>query len=445
MRSPLVLIVLVGLVPLTIFALIVTGGGLGLVRWQPPVILTIQFGTPNGGNGVTALSTSATGIYAAGYVSDAYVSSARLINESLFVSRYDFNGHQIWTQRFADFELPNVSGIAAGTDGVYVDGSLNRSSFIRKFDLNGNQAWVQFFDSPGLSAPEPMGIAVGSNAVFAAGEGSSRINGVSPILLREFDLQGNPIWTNTLGNSTGKFVSVYSDKTGVYVTGEFLGPNQYNPFVREYGLNGTLLWNRMLNPSPEFPCSCLMSGISGDDTGIVIAGYYAAPPLRGDAFIQKYGLNGNQLWTIRISSPNYAGLDSPGLSVNPSGIYFSSVTGNGATFVMKYDGNGNSVWSFQVQTLEHPFSSSLPISAGNNGVFVGGAVSTDRGADAYVTEFSQSSSLILFGITPPFSFIVLAAMLAIGATSVFLFRRIRRRRVRSRRVGPLDRSLQDRD
>lgn len=421
MRGPFILILLVGLVPLTIFALIVAGSGSGLVLWQPPAIWEIRFGTPNGFNGVTALSTGTTGLFAVGYVSDT-----NLINNSLFVSRYDLSGHQLWTQRFADSDrYPNIGAIAVGADGVYAAGVLNGSGFVRKYDFNGNQGWGSKFDGPWLS--EPMSVSATSSMVFVGGVGSSPVNGAWSVLLREYDLQGKTVWTDTLGNSTGDIVGVYAGTNGVYVTGELLAPGQYNPFVREYAFNGSLLWNHILNPAPGFPCSCTMSGVSGDASGIVVAGSYDIPSLRGKAFIQKYDLKGNQLWMAQISSPDYTGFDSPGISANSFGIYLSSVTGHGATFVMKYDGNGNSIWSFQMKALRHPLSRSLPISVGENGVFVGGVLSKDNGDDAYVTEFSQSSSLILFGVNPPFSFVMVGSIAGAVAVTILFLRRRRAR------------------
>jgi hypothetical protein len=418
MRSPLILILLVGLIPLTIFALIVAGSGSGLVLWQPPTLWASYFGTPNGSNGVTALTADASGLYLTGYISDA-----SFLNSSLFVARYDFSGHQVWTQGLGDSDhYPDIGTITAGTDGVYTGGVLNGIGFIGKFDLNGNQVWTRQFDGPTYS--EPTGVSVKFSRVIVAGNSASNLTRASQVLLREYDLQGNLVWTHGLGNSTGEPVSVYASGNGVYVTGSL---GLYNPFVREYDLNGTLLWNNMLNPSPVFPCACTISGVSGDTSGIVIAGTFDVSPLRGDAFIRKYDLNGNQFWTVQLSSPNYTGFDRIGISTNPSGIYLSMPTGNGAVFLTKHDWNGNSQWSFQIQPLRHLYSPSLPIAAGEAGVYVGGVNYDNSGAKAYVAAFSHSNSLILFGVNPPFSFVMVGSIAgAVAVTILFL----RRRRVR---------------
>lgn len=109
MRSPLLLVLLAGVTPLLVFALIVTGSGLGWVEWQPPVTWTTQFGAPSGG--VYALAADATGVYAAGFLNDSRV----------FVAKYDLSGKQTWIQQ-SKVPVSFLASITVGSDGAYVAG-----------------------------------------------------------------------------------------------------------------------------------------------------------------------------------------------------------------------------------------------------------------------------------------------------------------------------------
>jgi hypothetical protein len=416
-----------------VLTLIISGTGLGLVRWQPPVLWADQFGTRgvNIDNSINTISVGTSGVYAGGYVGYPLTGYVNASPSYLFVARYTPNGYQDWIRRLGSVNLSWISSVSAATDGVYVGGYINGTGVIRKYDLAGSGLWSQQFgneDGPGVS--------VGTDAVYAAGRYEIIGNGVRSVILQAYKLSGGPIWTNLLGNSTtisGLSLKIYANSEDVFVAGS----DAYGSygFVRMLYANGTIGWNRQLLLTPPIFCSCFVTGLSGDSSGIYVAGTLDPFGPQNDMFLRKYDFKGNELWRIQSSSPDYSGDYDVQLSTGSSGSYLSMHSAAENYFLMKYDKNGNNVWSFRVQGITgaaggiagHP----MPIFAGQDAIYIGGQ--TDHYAS--MNALSQSSSLIFFGLNPPFSFIVLAGLISGSVASLILFRRFRRSRVRPPRVG----------
>jgi hypothetical protein len=135
--------------------------------------------------------------------------------------------------------------------------------------------------------------------------------------------------------------------------------------------------------------------------------------------LAKYDLGGNQLWIKNFDSPDGTTVGTPRISANSSGIYLA-ITTSFSGFLMKYDRNGNQVWAVQA-----PVSASS-VSVGQDGVYVGGEASNN----ALLAKYGQSSSLVLFGVNPPFSFGLVALLGGIVTLSLFWLRKQRKNRIR---------------
>ncbi len=412
MRGGFLPVIISGLTPIIVLALLVTGIGLNLVQWQPPALWTTQFGTPgnNVRNAVTVVSADTTGLYAGGYVGFTYLGGVNPSPSNLFVSRYDPTGRQVWTQQFADPLVSVIRGIAIAGDGVYIAGSVNVSGLVRKYDLNGNQVWTSPFGR------EAASVSVGTNGVYAAGFNYFAANSTDAVILRSYDFNGNTVWTHALGNSLApSALTVYSSTNGIYIAGTLSSAG----FLGSYDFSGALKWTR------QFTCNCAPSGVSADSTGIYVAGYSSQGGGVTNGFLSKYDWNGNQLWTRNLDPPDYTSVAIFQMSVNPSGIYLAMTTVRSG-FLMRYDGNGNQAWSFHMQRRLNT------VSAGQNSVYVGGKDSFGDNAEgnAFITEFSQSSSLILFGLNPPYSFGLVSLLAGLTALSILWRRRERKKKVR---------------
>jgi len=212
-------------------------------------------------------------------------------------------------------------------------------------------------------------------------------SGSTDAFVRKYDTNGNEVWTRQFGTSGGDIANGISvNASGVYVIGSVSGtlPGQLSSggrdaFVRKYDLNGNEVWTR------QYPL-VRVSGISVDASGIYVAGGVSGT-LSGqissgstDAVVRKHDTNGNEVWTRQFGTEGYDG--ASGISVNASGVYVAGNTsgafpgqissGSTDAFVRKYDTNGNEVWTRQFGSESSDAVTGVSVDA--SGVYVTGEV-----------------------------------------------------------------------
>ncbi|MBI4303064.1 MAG: SBBP repeat-containing protein, partial [Chloroflexi bacterium] len=120
-------------------------------------------------------------------------------------------------------------------------------------------------------------------------------------------------WVRQFGSldSQNEMVQAVDAKGSAYVagytTGTFAGQSSagaYDAFVHKYDSGGNQLWIRQFGtPSYDYA-----SGITVDDTGVYVVGEtYGTFPGQasageGDAFVRKYDLSGNEIWTRQFGT-----------------------------------------------------------------------------------------------------------------------------------------------
>jgi hypothetical protein len=407
--------------PILMLVLIVGGVALHIVEWQPPMVLSTQSGT---NAQVTAISSNANGFYAGGYDNITY---SPTYTGTIFIARYDLNGRQIWTERIGSVRDERIDGMVAGSDGVYLLLYLNNTILVSKYGQDESEVWSNTWGKFDYSAPSislaPTGVLVGSL--------TSDPNGTQNIVVSSYDSEGNTLWTKPLGNEGNQsgYVNIYGASNGLYVagSGEIAGYSDTHAFLSKYDVNGTLEWTRLFDDKLSgFICQCELTGLLGSSSGLYVLGYsqngFPLQSLVPGSFIRKYDLNGNVLWTIIMNAPDGGAIFSYAVSVSTSGIYFTeSTVPGGNNFIIKYDTNGNNVLTFSIT------DSSDAISATNTGIVVGGT-SVAQGDPAFIEEFREPSSLVFFGINPPFSFAAVGGLVAVAALSILYYSRRGRKR-----------------
>jgi len=358
LKIPIVfLVILVGLAPIGVFAsLIIVPSN---VKWQPPMIWETQFGNSTAGvrNQITSVAEDRTGLYVVGSHGEPFKSTPSFD----FLKKFDLNGRELWSQQPDNLSLAELETVNVGPDGLYVSGVHwgNSTVFVGKYDFDGKLVWMKDFGS--IVEYSPWGISVSTSGIYIAGlargyESASRI----PVIMRNYDSNGNVIWTETLPNETAFGpVLVFASSNSVYFAGSDKIP--YRPvdthaFIARYDTNGVQLWNRQFDTSPSLWCACVPAGLSGDSSGIYVSGgIYDYHFLNGvSPFLRKYDSNGNAVWAT-----GHAGGK---ISVNQSGLY--SLGG----YLERYDpSNGNRVWSVPTQGAVADYV------VGENGVYTGGA------------------------------------------------------------------------
>ncbi len=178
-----------------------------------------------------------------------------------------------------------------------------------------------------------------------------------------------------------------SDGTGVYVGGTtdwafpgYINAGSVDAFVRKYGPDGNEAWTRQFGTLNIDE----VTGISVAGGAVYVAGRTDGP-LPGqthaglvDAFLRRYDPDGNEVWTREFGSP-YSDL-AKAVAADASGIYVAGLTygtlpGQGSSgivdaFVRKYTADGNEAWTRQFGTPQG--DEAWAVSVSPTGVYVAG-------------------------------------------------------------------------
>ncbi len=251
--------------------------------------------------------------------------------------------------------------------------------------------------------------------------------------VRNYDSAGNVVWTTEYSNDTTTFNGVYASTSGVYVSYYAVNRTRnLGSFLVKFDTSGGFVWNHYVGGG-------VVNGIAGDSTGIYLSGASSGP----SASIAKYDFSGNQIWVVSIASPDFTPIGDSYLSLDSSGVYISFDTAVGHEFLQKYDLYGHSAWGFQFQSPTHDENgfTTFRLSTNSGTVYVAGSIYSEGNTLALVGALGSSSSLVFFGINPPWSFMILGGFIGGSAISIITFRRLRRSRARPTRTGPAQRTL----
>lgn len=250
--------------------------------------------------------------------------------------------------------------------------------------------WIRVFGS--VEFDTASAVSAATHGVYVVGTtsgtlpGQTSAGGPNDAFVRAYDLNGNELWTRQFGTSSftyGYGVSATAD--AVYVVGTVRGalPGQSgmgldDAFVRKYDLNGNELWTR------QFGTSTVDSawGVSAMADAVYVVGYTGTDSNVGesaDALVRKYDLNGNELWTRQFGTSRNDRAWS--VSTTAEGVYivgetFDALPGQTSmgcydAYVRKYDFNGNELWTRQFGTTGCDFARGVSVTA--DGVYLVGS------------------------------------------------------------------------
>ncbi|WP_168210401.1 receptor L domain-containing protein [Persicimonas caeni] len=201
--------------------------------------------------------------------------------------------------------------------------------------------------------------------------------------IRAYDADGNELWSDAFALRQLEFVdAILVDATGVYAVGEagFASAMQgarAGLFIRKYTHDGTVLWTeefafadqRVTDPSDAVI----------DDTGIYVSGSTGSPFAPGrqtlpfDAFVIKFDLDGNLVWSSRFGDPDVDD-EATGIAINDDGLSVSGWTdgalsgqsnlGARDAFVAHFDTDGTRVWLDQFGSTANDLATDVAVTAG---------------------------------------------------------------------------------
>ena len=357
-----------------------------------------QFGTA-AQDRAFAVAVNASGVYVAGATEGTLPGQRSAGAIDAFVRKYNTNSTEIWTRQFGTAGIDEILAIAADQTGVYVAGDTQGvlepesgapqapHAFVRKYDLDGMELWTREFGSG--RREEVLAIAAGAGAVYAAGD--------TTVTVPPFD----DAFVVVLGGSDGKArgghefgtaavdhaAAIAVNASGVYVAGATQGtlPGQAaagdsDAFLRKYDLDGNEIWTRQFGtPASDEILSIALAASELYVAGITseaLAGQSRAGAV--DAFLARYDFDGHPLWTRQFGTSAYD--DALAVAIGPQGVFVAGNTagvlpgqtgsGDYDAFVRTYDVQGKAGWTQQFGSSAH--DEALAIATSGSDVYVAG-------------------------------------------------------------------------
>ncbi len=295
-----------------------------------------------------AVAATSGGIYVAGDTHAVLPGQSSAGDVDAFVRKYGPIGDVVWTRQFGSPSQDFARAVAATPSGIYVAGFTrgvlpgqssagDDDAFVRKYDVDGNVVWTRQFGSAEFDIV--AGVAATPAGIYVAGYAESVLPGESSAgagdaFVRKYDVDGNVVWTRQFGSASEDFASgVAATSGGIYVAGDTRGvlPGESSAgaedaFVRKYDIDGNVVWTRQFGRRSYDSAT----GVRASPAGIYVAGY-TSRTLPGqtsagyrDAFVRRYDAVGNIVWTRQFGS---AGSDTAhAVTATPTGIYVTGYT-----------------------------------------------------------------------------------------------------------------------
>lgn len=355
------------------------------------------FGTPFPDGAMAVAIDHQGNIYVAGRTAGRLMDQTRSGGENdAYVLKFDSSGNPAWARQFGSIGSDVAWSVAVSAGGdIFVAGQTaqpppNRAivlgfatAFLRKFSGDGTELWARQFGTPGKVWA--TGVAVDPNGnSYVVGQTEEALPGQTSFglidaFIRSYDPNGNQRWTRQFGTAGGDFpAAVAADALGnTFVVGSSGGEITpigqatqvtISPFVRKFGPDGTLAWERRLQ---IFGFAEFMDAAVDSQGSLYIGGWVsgAAPgqtPAGGtDAFVTKIDADGQSVWTHQFGTRledrglgitvdeagnSYAVGWTRGLFPNQTEVGERSVLERTDAFIHKMDRQGNALWTHQLGT-----------------------------------------------------------------------------------------------
>ncbi len=265
-----------------------------------------------------------------------------------------------WTRQNGTGAFDQGHAVGYGEFGVYVAGDTvgifqgqsgagGKDAFISLHDESGNLKWIRQFGSTNNAEDVATGVAGDGSGAYVVGYTAGPLRSQSQAggfdsFIRKYDATGAELWTRQFGSLTDDYAyAVATHTSGVYVVGQVdccagALPGQpttagADAFVKKFGGDGNELWTRMISTSNTE--SALAVAVDG--SGVYVAGTttgeLAGPSGQRDGYIRKYSHDGALLWTRQFGTIRVDGVtandDVFAVAAGPPGVFVAGATAQG--------------------------------------------------------------------------------------------------------------------
>ncbi|NBO83378.1 MAG: hypothetical protein EBU75_11305, partial [Betaproteobacteria bacterium] len=189
-------------------------------------------------------------------------------------------------------------------------------------------------------------------SIYVAGNTDTNLdgqtnNGLYDAFLTKYNADGSKAWTKLLGAEGPDWANALTTGTdgSIYVAGVTEGNldgqtsnGGGDAFLTKFDVNGNKLWTSLVGSESE---DWAWSLSSGNDGAIYLAGHAEGSldgqPHHGgaDAFVSRYDANGNRIWTHLIGSESWE--DARALTTGLDGAIYVAISGDRYNY---YGGQG---------------------------------------------------------------------------------------------------------
>lgn len=245
------------------------------------------------------------------------------------VIKQDRNGNVIWQYTYIDSltgDKDRAFDVEIDTfNNIYVSGRTNwdgslpppdfSQSILFKLNTNGNLQWVRKWGNAlGMGGGVRRSELFHNKFIYVVGYMNSWSTGYTNSFILQYDSSGVLNWADTTNyNYENYFVDIDIDKLGnAYATGvtACCMPG-YDTRIVKYGLNGNIIWSKVLNDSIHlylYPKVALID----DSANLYVGGdvLKTNAPVDFDLYMSKIDSSGSQKWLKTYASTNDSNWES---------------------------------------------------------------------------------------------------------------------------------------
>ena len=403
----------------------------------------------------TSVTVDASGnVYISGFT-DGDLGGPNAGDHDAFLSKFDSGGNEVWTTQIGTSSYDWARSVAVDAFGNayitgYTGGDLSGTSaggsdaFLSKFDFDGNEVWTTQFGSSSNDYSNSIAMHASGNVYISGythGDLGGPNAGSGDPFLRKFDSGGNEVWTTQIGSSSLDYSwSVAVDASGyAYISGhtygDIGGPNagEEDAYLSKFDSSGNEVWTTQIGTSDRDDSKSVALDASGNIyiSGTTESNLGGASAGGKDAYLSKFDSGGNEIWTTQIgtSSTDFSysvAVDASG-NVYISGGTYGDLGGPNAgwsdAFLSKFDSGGNEVWTTQIGTDRRDSGWSVAVDASGNVYITGDTTYGDLGGP---NAGGTDVFLVKYEVPEPATL----SLLALGSLAL-----LRRRRKRQQSLG----------
>jgi hypothetical protein len=298
----------------------------------------------------------------------------------VYVVRTDVDGTEIWSQVYDEGFVEHGYGILETADkGFLVVGDIRQSPltepnvYLLKIDRHGQKEWSKQYGGAGNEVGFRVIQVVQGGGYLIVGSSVAPGGGPADVLALRVDESGNQAWLFTYGGSGADFGrGAVEMPDGFLLTGTAVNPTNGTPdvYLLKIGLDGQQVWEKHFGSSDDIDEGYDL--VQTQDGNLVIAGYTQS---LSDVLLLKVNPDGDLLWLKAHGGPlgdqAFDLLENSDGELVLTGITEIDVT-NSDAFLAKYDVNGDELWTQTIGRGSHVDLGQALVQASDGGYVVAG-------------------------------------------------------------------------